>query len=236
VGVDTGRFSEPEAFRLPAGLSQPRLTGRRNLLHHLDTLLRDLRDDPALDAMDRHGRSAVEMITGRATRDAFDLELESPAVRERYGNHLWCREVLPAWRLAEAVGAFVTVDLSYHPASGTWDTQCDNIPPYGGISKGLKPLLPLFDHLITTLVSNLEERGMLDDVLVVAQGEFGRTPMMGTQGSTDGRNHCTEIMSMYLAGGGLRADRSSGPANATAGRSAIDPSPRPTSRRRSIDT
>jgi uncharacterized protein (DUF1501 family) len=64
--------------------------------------------------------------------------------------------------------------------------------------------LPLFDHLITTLVSDLEERGLLDDVLVIAMGEFGRTPNMGTQDSTDGRNHWPEVMSMCLAGGGLR--------------------------------
>ena len=126
-------------------------------------------------------------------------------VRERYGKHLWCQQALLARRLVEAGVAFVTIDLSYHPASGTWDNHGDNIPPYGGISKGLKPLLPLFDHLITTLVSDLEQRGLLDDVLVLAMGEFGRTPMMGTQGSTDGRNHWPIVMSMAMAGGGLAA-------------------------------
>ena len=88
--------------------------------------------------------------------------------------------------------------------SGTWDTHGDNIPPYGGIKKGLGPLLPLFDHLITTLVDDLDSRGMLDHVLVLAMGEFGRTPTMGTQGSTDGRDHWPVVMSMALAGGGLR--------------------------------
>ncbi|HUG93519.1 MAG TPA: DUF1501 domain-containing protein, partial [Planctomycetaceae bacterium] len=83
-------------------------------------------------------------------------------------------------------------------------THGDNIPPYGGISKGLGPLLPLFDHLLTTLVGDLEQRGLLEEVLVIAMGEFGRTPTMGTQGSTDGRNHWPEVMSMCLAGGGLR--------------------------------
>ena len=64
--------------------------------------------------------------------------------------------------------------------------------------------LPLFDHLLTTLVSDLEQRGLLDEVLVIAMGEFGRTPHMGTQGSADGRNHWPEVMSMCLAGGGFR--------------------------------
>src|SRR5262249_7617108 len=96
-----------------------------------------------------------------------------------------------------------TLDLSYHPASGTWDTHGDNIPPYGGIWNGLRPLLPLFDHLVTTLVSDLEQRGMLDDVLVIAMGEFGRTPQLGTQDSTDGRNHWPPVGSLRVAGGGF---------------------------------
>ena len=154
--------------------------------------------------MDRYGQEAVELLVGRRAQAAFDLSQEPEAVRDRYGKHLWCQQALLARRLVEAGVAFVTIDLSYHPASGTWDNHGDNIPPYGGISKGLKPLLPLFDHLITTLVADLEERGLLDDVLVIAMGEFGRTPMMGTQGSTDGRNHWPVVMSMALAGGGLR--------------------------------
>jgi uncharacterized protein (DUF1501 family) len=103
-------------------------------------------------------------------------------------------------------------DLSQEP-----EAVRDRIPPYGGISKGLKPLLPIFDHLITTLVSDLEERGLLNDVLVLALGEFGRTPMMGTQGSTDGRNHWPVVMSMALAGGGLRHGRVIGATEADGG-------------------
>ena len=76
---------------------------------------------------------------------------------------------------------------------------------FGGIETGLKPLLPVFDHLITTLVGDLEDNGMLDDVLVLALGDFGRSPIIGTQkGFTGGRNHWPSIMSMCLAGGGLR--------------------------------
>ena len=62
----------------------------------------------------------------------------------------------------------------------------------------------MFDHLFTTLVSDLEERGLLDDCLVIAMGEFGRTPQIGTQDSSDGRNHWPVVMSMCLAGGGFR--------------------------------
>src|SRR4051794_25617672 len=144
------------------------------------------------------------MLVGGRMRRPLDLGREPLAVRDRYGKHLWCQQALMARRMVEAGVAFVTLDLSYHTASGTWDTHGDNIPPYGGIKKGLKPLLPLFDHLITTLVGDLRQRGKLDDVLVNAMGEFGRTPQVGTQGSTDGRNHWPYVLSMALAGGGLR--------------------------------
>ena len=204
VGEDTGRTTEADFFRLPEGLTHERLLDRRALLEDLDGLRRRIDDAGVVEAMDRHGQAAVELLVGRRAQSAFDLGQEPAAVRDRYGPHLWWQQALLARRLVEAGVAFVTIDLSYHPASGTWDNHGDNIPPYGGISKGLKPLLPLFDHLITTLVADLDERGLLDDVLVLALGEFGRTPVMGTQGSTDGRNHWNAVMSMAVAGGGLR--------------------------------
>src|SRR6516165_7312832 len=146
------------------------------------------------------------------------MQKEPAATREKYGKHLWCQQALLARRLVEAGTAFVTLDLSYHNASGTWDTHGDNIPPYGGIKKGLGPLLPLFDHLITTLVGDLDERHLLDQVLVIAMGEFGRTPQMGTQDSTDGRNHWPVVMSMCMAGGGLRHGQVLGATEADGGR------------------
>ncbi len=204
VGKDTGRVSGADFFRLPAGLTQDRLQNRRTLLEDLDGLRRQLDHSTELKAMDSYNQQAIDLLVGRKAQEAFDLSREPEETRDRYGKHLWCQQTLLARRLVEAGVAFVTLDLSYHPASGTWDTHGDNIPPYGGIEKGLKPLLPLFDHLITTLVEDLERHDLLDDVLVIAMGEFGRTPMMGTQGSTDGRNHWPVVMSMALAGGGLR--------------------------------
>jgi hypothetical protein len=155
-------------------------------------------------ALDQYGQQAFDMVLGRRAQQAFDLSSEPQEYRERYGDHLWCQQALLARRLVESGVSFVTLDLSYHTASGTWDNHGIPGGVYGGISKGLKPLLPLFDHLLTTLVSDLEERGLLDEVLVIAMGEFGRTPNMGTQGSVDGRNHWPNVMSMCLAGGGLR--------------------------------
>jgi hypothetical protein len=204
VGVDTGTVTGSQLFELPTGLSAERIHDRRSLLGEFDRLRAGLDLDGSMSALDAYQQQAVDMLVGRRARDAFDLSQESDDVRDRYGKHLWCQQALIARRLVEAGTAFVTLDLSYHGASGTWDTHGDNIPPYGGISRGLKPLLPLFDHLLTTLVTDLDERGLLDDVLVIAMGEFGRTPTMGTQGSTDGRNHWPVVMSMSMAGGGLR--------------------------------
>lgn len=204
VGRDTGRLTDARLFQFSAGLNQERIGTRQELLAQFDRLRSDLDRSGSMSALDTYRQQAVDMVLGRRAQDAFDLELESPATRERYGKHLWCQQALLARRLVEAGVNFVTIDLSHHTASGTWDTHGDNIPPYGGITKGLGPLLPVFDHLITSLVGDLEERGLLDDVLVIAMGEFGRTPNMGTQGSTDGRDHWPVVMSMCLAGGGLR--------------------------------
>jgi hypothetical protein len=204
VGNDTGRKSEGSLFQLPRGLTYERLHERRSLLKDFDRLRSDLDGSGVMESMDRYGQQAVEVLLGRRAQQAFDLSQESDRVRQRYGKHLWCQQALLARRLVEAGVAFVTIDLSYHTASGTWDNHGDNIPPYGGISRGLKPLLPLFDHLFTTLVQDLDQRGIAEDVLVLAMGEFGRTPNMGTQGSTDGRDHWPVVMSMALAGGGFR--------------------------------
>ncbi len=204
VGNDTGQMTGGDLFRLPGELNHERLYQRRSLLADFDRLRRDLDRDGSMEALETYHQQALEMVVGRRAQQAFDLSLEPQRTRDRYGKHLWCQQALLARRLVEAGVGFVTIDLSYHPASGTWDTHGDNIPPYGGIKKGLGPLLPLFDHLLTTLVSDLEERGLIDKVLVIAMGEFGRTPNMGTQGSTDGRNHWPVVMSMCLAGGGLR--------------------------------
>lgn len=204
VGKDTGKETGADLFTLPSGLSQERLHDRRVLLADFDRLRRDLDRDGSMEALESYRRQALEMVIGRRAQQAFDISQEPAAARDRYGKHLWCQQALLARRLVEAGVRFVTLDLSYHPASGTWDTHGDNIPPYGGIKKGLGPLLPLFDHLLTTLVGDLDQRGLLNDVLVIAMGEFGRTPQMGTQGSTDGRNHWPAVMSMCLAGGGLR--------------------------------
>jgi hypothetical protein len=201
VGEDTGKVSPGTLLNPPPGLSADRIQRRHALRAGVDRLRDRLDRTSEMEALDAFEQKAVDLVLGGRAREAFDLSREPEKVRERYGKHLWQQQALLARRLVEAGVSFVTLDLSYHTASGTWDSHGDDIPPYGGITSGLKPLLPLFDHIVTTLVSDLEERGLLEDTLVLCMGEFGRTPMMT---KFDGRNHWSNVMSMALAGGGLR--------------------------------
>jgi hypothetical protein len=204
VGKETGTMSGADMFRMPSGLTFDRIQNRRTLLQDFDRIKQALDLNGSMEALDYYHQQAADMVLGRRAQRAFDLSLEDEKTREKYGKHLWSQQVLLARRLVEAGVAFVTLDLSYHTASGTWDNHGIPGGVYGGISKGLGPLLPLFDHFYTTLLEDLKQRGLLDDTLVIAMGEFGRTPNIGTQESIDGRNHWPVVMSMLLAGGGLR--------------------------------
>ncbi len=102
VGEDTGRSTGADFFKLPVGLNQDRLRDRRALLADLDRLSREVARSEAIEAMDRHGRAAVEMLVGPHAREAFDLSKEDEAVWDRYGKHLWCQQALLARRLVEA--------------------------------------------------------------------------------------------------------------------------------------
>ncbi|MBT6153260.1 MAG: DUF1501 domain-containing protein [Planctomycetaceae bacterium] len=191
-------------FTLPDGLSIDRLHDRNALARSFDRLRSETDRSGTMDAFDHFQRQAVELVLGGKARQAFDLSLEPEASRVRYGEHLWCQQALLARRLVEAGVSFVTIDLSFGINAGDWDSHGDN-HVFGGIGTGLKPLLPVFDHLVTTLVTDLEQRAMLDDVLILAMGEFGRSPIIGTQtGFVGGRNHWPRVMSMCMAGGGLK--------------------------------
>lgn len=217
-GADTGTVAGADLFKLPEGLSMERLESRQTLLKDFDRLHNSLDLSGSMDAANAYQRQAVQMVIGGQARGAFDLSREPAENRERYGKHLWCQQALLARRLVEAGVAFVTVGLTYG-GGADWDHHGDKIPPYGGIDNGLRRMLPIFDHLISTLVADLEERGLLDNVLVMALGEFGRTPIVGTQDGPNGngRNHWPPVMSMALAGGGLRHGQVIGATDAEGG-------------------
>ena len=209
--------SQAVRFTLPESVSIQWLQERRSLLQSFDQLRSEIDRSGAMDALDHFQQQAVEMVLGGRAQAAFDLSRVPQKEQARYGKQLWCQQALLARRLIEAGTAFVTIDLSMGINAGDWDSHGDQ-HVFGGISTGLKPLLPIFDHLITTLVEDLEERGMLDDVLILAMGEFGRSPVIGTQkGFSGGRNHWPRVMSMCVAGGGLNHGRVIGSSNTEGG-------------------
>src|SRR5262249_41584367 len=121
VGKDSGQVSKGDLFQLPSELSEGRLNDRQSLLRSFDRLRADVDASGTMAALDRHTREGIEMLTSGRMRTALDWEREPASVRDAYGSHLWCRQALLARRLVEAGTAFVTIDLSYHTASGTWD-------------------------------------------------------------------------------------------------------------------
>ena len=217
LSEDAETRSRSGGFGLPNGLSTERVRHRGELLENLDRLRREVDADGAMEAADHFQGQALDMILGGEARRAFDLSLEPQSTRDRFGNHLWGQQALIARRLVESGVSFVTVDLTLGVNAGDWDNHGDQ-HAFRGIETGLKRLLPIYDHLITTLVSDLEERGLLDEVLIVSMGDFGRTPIIGTQaGFTGGRNHWPSVMSMCLAGGGLQHGQVIGATDAQGG-------------------
>ncbi|MDA1275767.1 MAG: DUF1501 domain-containing protein [Verrucomicrobia bacterium] len=138
-------------FRLPSGFSMDRVRQRRTLSQQMDALRSDLDAGGQMSALDRFGQQTFDIVAGGRAQSAFDLSKEPVTIVDRYDTHDWCRQAFLARRLVAAGGSFVTIDLSNHSASGTWDTHGDNILPYGGIWNGLRPLLPVFWNGLDTL-------------------------------------------------------------------------------------
>jgi hypothetical protein len=176
-----------------AGLTTLRLRDRHQLRQGLDRLRRDVEDQSEMAGLDQFASAAYELVTGARAAQAFDLSQEDPRLREQYGNHSVGQGCLLARRLVEAGVTFVTV-LS----GGEWDTHADNFRQLKSNS------LPRVDQAISALVSDLYARGLDQRVLVIANGEFGRTPQINKDA---GRDHWPGAACVLFAGGGLRVGR-----------------------------
>ena len=178
--------SGPARKNMDASVAADRLQDRRSLLNELDRLNRQRDASGAMDGIDGFEQQAFELILGSA-RDAFDVNKESRQMRDRYGSGLG-ENLLKARRLCQAGCSFITV--SY----GGWDM-------HGGILKGFNGgRSEQVDKGVSALIEDLDEQGMLEDVLVVVTGEFGRTPKINSKG---GRDHWGRLCTLALAGGGL---------------------------------
>lgn len=182
-------------FNLPDSITLDRLGDRDALRNEFDRLRRDLDQHDTLARVDRFSQQACDMVLSGRVQKAFNLDEETDATRDEYGRVSVGQKALLARRLVESGVTFVLVSGAW----GYFDHHGDDVR-WGGIEKGLKPLLPRVDRALYALVNDLEQRGLLDETLVLMLGEFGRTPVINEKA---GRHHWTNVMSMVVAGGGL---------------------------------
>ncbi len=185
-----------ENFALVEGLSRERFLDRRGLLDAFDHTRRDIDNSGLIDGMDQFEKQAFDIILSGRARRAFDLNREDPRIRDKYGPG-WGEQALLARRLIEAGVTFVTLNTGY------WDD-------HGNLVKRLEDKLPRHDQMMSALIEDLDARGMLDETLVIAAGEFGRTPKINGNG---GRDHWPNAGSILVAGGGTRPGQVVGATN-----------------------
>ena len=183
-------------LKLPGRIDVSRLDRRQQLLGQVDTLKREVDAKGDIAGLDQFYRDAFEMMTSPQALRAFDIHKEDPRLREKYGRNDLGQSCLLARRLAEAGVTYITIQ-----AGGGWDTHGDNF------AQLKNQLLPKYDRAVAALVEDLCDRGLQDDVLVMAMGEFGRTPRIN---SGSGRDHWPGAMSVLFAGGGLKMGQAIG--------------------------
>jgi uncharacterized protein (DUF1501 family) len=187
----------PSTVRIDAVRAQEevpilRLEGRRNLLAQVEAQRRALDRLAEVQSYSAYHRRAFNLLSSAATARAFDLAAEPQAVRERYGRTQFGQCCLLARRLAEAGVPLINVHFCQTPV-GSWDTHSRHFP----LMKEL--LCPIFDQAFAALVTDLEQRGLLEQTLVLPTAEFGRTPRVNSSG---GRDHWPWVYSVAMAGGG----------------------------------
>ncbi len=197
----------PPNLSIDAGLNGTRLDDRRSLVAQLDRYRRDLDLSGALEGTDQFRRQAFQLLTSPQVAAAFDLDREEPRLRDRYGRHLWGQSCLLARRLAEAGAGVITID-ALAPQAGTplyfsWDDHA-NAQPGWDLAKGMRWRAEFMDPALATLIEDIYARGLDQKILVVAVGEFGRTPRLTNANGCLGRDHWPQAQAALVAGGGLK--------------------------------
>ncbi|MEK6260513.1 MAG: DUF1501 domain-containing protein [Planctomycetota bacterium] len=175
---------------LASNLTFDRLRDRRHLMTTFDSLRREL--DPPMQNLDENYQAAFNLLTGAQVRDAFDISAEPAVVRDLYGRHEFGQSTLLARRLVERGVTIVTVNTQPWDHHGTANRYAT--------AEGANLLLPPFDRAFAALINDLVERGLYEKTLVVAMGEFGRTPRMN---EAAGRDHWGHAFSVLMGGGRL---------------------------------
>jgi hypothetical protein len=198
---------------LAAGLTIDRLNARRGLVEQIEDQMRERDAQPAVSNFGRTQERAFNLLTSARVRAAFDLNRgDDPRLRDRYGRTLFGNCALIARRLVEAGVRFVNVtwDLFWDRVQinyDSWDTHTRNFPILREVN------LPEFDRVYAALLEDLDQRGLLEETLVVVMSEMGRTPRVNGSG---GRDHWTFCYSTWFAGGGIRGGTVHGSSDAQA--------------------
>src|SRR2546421_1114235 len=179
---------------LPMGGAGSRMDRRRSLLSVMDEKFKKLDTSGIMESMDSYYSTAFQLMRSERAKKAFRIEEEPDTVREKYGRTSLGQGALLARRLVEAGVRFVTVSRGFN----TWDHHKDIFPNLSNT------FLPEFDRAYASLLEDLHQRGMLDSTLVIAAGEFGRTPEINGMG---GRDHWPNAFSLTLAGAGVTGGR-----------------------------
>ncbi len=182
---------------LQGGLTYDRLEDRRLLLETIDEYRK--RADVGMSDMSQHQQSAFDLLTSKQVKTAFDVSAEPDNLRDSYGRHTFGQSALLARRLVEHGVRFVTVNCvpwDHHGTSGRLRTE-----------EGARQLIPPLDVAIAALVNDLVDRGLYEKTMIVAMGEFGRTPKMN---SSAGRDHWGHTFSVLMGGGGMNLGRTVG--------------------------
>lgn len=191
-------FDVPQ-FRLSADVSLGRLAARRTLLEQFETQLREVERGAALDTYSGQQQQALDLLGSAEARAACDLNREPQELRDRYGMSQFGQSVLLSRRLVEAGVEFVQVNwfrgAEEPSANPCWDSHTDETNRLRNV------LAPPLDQAFTALLDDLEQRGRLEETLVVCMAEFGRSPKMNARG---GRDHWGHVFSIAMAGGGIR--------------------------------
>jgi len=187
-----GNFRPPD-FALPDGIDLDRLESRSHLLRQLDAVQRSLDNNSQVRDLDDINQQALQLICGNKARDAFDISQEPDAMKEKYGRHAWGKSTLLARRLVEAGVSFVTVNF-FEKDVDWWDDHYT-------LEKNLRARLPVYDQVLCALIDDLHQRGLSEEVLVIACGEFGRAPRIDAGG---GRGHWPRAMHAVLSGAGVK--------------------------------
>lgn len=209
----------PPAFTRVSDVRTPRSAARTRLLDRFQHELSRYETDDCQGRFQAYQQQALSLLSTPQIQQAFDLDRETPACRDRYGRYRHGQSVLLARRLIEAGARFVTVywgreqqdwadGVTGRFANNPWDTHRNHFP----LVKD--SLVPRADQTFSALLDDLSERGLLDETLVVWMGDFGRTPRISRPWAS--RDHWPDAFSILLAGGGVRGGSTFGQTDAHA--------------------